>query len=203
LKNGDEPELFYRMNWHRITLYNTNLIKSSSKGGISLNEEKDKVMRQLILDWGLPGCLKENGENIIFKFDDDGLVNTKERGYHCKDGDVKFCLFIKQTGNVLFSMDFHKNDRRVSILRNRTVGINLELLYVHDDSLRNKGISSYYIEKLKDYTIGQELQCIYVRANENAENFKDDSKKNSLSQKDLEDFYQKRGTKEMPISLEH
>lgn len=175
----------------------------SNRGGLSLNEEKDKGMRQLILDWGLPECLKEDGENIVFKFDDAGLLNTRERGYHCKDGDVKFCLFNKQTGKVLFSIDFHKNNPIVSKLKNQAIGINLELLIVHDDSLRNKGISSYYIEKLKDYAIEQKLQCIYVRANANAENFKDDSKKNSLSQTELEEFYKRRGTKEMLIIWEY
>lgn len=158
-------------------------------------------MRKLITDWGLPECIKENEDNVVFKFDDNGLLNTQEKGYHCRYGDVKFCLYDKRNGKALFTMDFHKSNPTIATLRKRGVGINLELLYVHDESLRKKGISSYYIGKLIKYAIDEKVECIYVRPNANALNFQHDNKENSLSQRELEEFYKKRSTKEMPIEL--
>ncbi|MFK4389890.1 hypothetical protein ABH916_001818 [Peribacillus frigoritolerans] len=167
-----------------------------------MNEENNYLMRRVILDWGLPESIKENEDDVVFKFDDNGLVNTLEKGYHCRNGDVKFCLYNKINGKALFSMDFHKSNPTIANLRKRGVGINLELLYVHDESLRKKGISNYYIEKLINYAIHEKVECIYVRPNANATNFLHDSKKNSLSQRELEEFYNKRSTKEMPIEFD-
>ncbi|NHM31278.1 hypothetical protein [Neobacillus terrae] len=166
-----------------------------------MNGENNNLMRKLIKAWGLPECIKESEGNVVFKFDDNGLVNTQEKGYHCRNGDVKFCIYDIRGGKALFSMDFHKSNPTIANLRKRGVGINLELLYVHDTSLRKKGISSFYLEKLINYAIQEKVEYIYVRPNANAINFLKDSKKNSLSQRELEEFYNKRSTKEMPIEL--
>lgn len=115
-------------------------------------------MRKLIIDWGLPESIKENEDNVVFKFDDNGLINTQEQGYHYQNGGVKFCLYDKRNRKALFSMDFHKSNSTVANLKKRGVGINLELLYVHDESLRKKGISSYYIEKLINYAIHEKVE---------------------------------------------
>lgn len=164
-----------------------------------MNEEKKEMMRALIVEWGLPECISETKDDVIFKFDDIGLGNATEEGYHCKDGDVKFCLYDKRNEKVLFSMDFYKSNSTISNLSRKPVGIKLELLYVQDESLRKKGVASFYIEKLIDYAINEKLECIYVQANANAKNFKDDGKNDSLRQKELVEFYNKRSTQEMPI----
>jgi len=166
-----------------------------------LNEEKNEIMKKLIINWDLPQGINENKETVIFKFDDNGLVDTNERGYHCENGDVKFCLYDKRNGKVLFSMDFYKSNPKIANLSGHKVGIKLELLNVHVESFRKKGIASYYLEKLKDYAIRERVDCINVMANANAENFKHDSKKNSLLQTELKEFYKKRSTQEMPIVL--
>ncbi|KON88917.1 hypothetical protein AF332_20385 [Sporosarcina globispora] len=165
-------------------------------------KQNNKTMENMIINWGLPDCIKENEDYIVFKFDDKGLLNTKERGYHCEDGNVKFCLYYKRNEKVLFSMDFYKRNQRImEELKRDKKEINLELLYVHDESLRKIGIASYYIEKLKYYAIQEGIEQIYVRANANAINFKQDNKKNSLSQSELEKFYKNRRSSEMPIVL--
>ncbi len=150
--------------------------------------EINKEMEALIRGWGLPKVLKEQGDNIDFKFDDNGLVDTKESGYGVEDGKVKFAIWNKRTGKVLFTMDFHKPNSMIIDLRQwNEKTLIVDLLYVHEESLRKKGISSFYIEKIKSIT-----EHIYVIANTNANKFKGSSKVNALTQKELKDFYEKR-----------
>ncbi|PGL61727.1 hypothetical protein CN939_21440 [Bacillus thuringiensis] len=151
-------------------------------------QEINKEMEALIRGWGLPEVLKEQGDNIDFKFDDNGLVDTEESGYGVEDGKVKFAIWNKRTGKVLFTMDFHKPNSMIIDLRQwdeKTLIV--DLLYVHKESLRKKGISSFYIEKIKSIT-----EHIYVIANTNADKFKGSNKVNALTQKELKDFYEKR-----------
>ncbi|MEK3844286.1 hypothetical protein NYE34_04715 [Bacillus sp. FSL R5-0418] len=161
--------------------------------------DKNEIMRETIIKWGLPNALCEK-HNVDFKFDDDEIFdpNTNERYYRCKDGDVKFCLYDNDTDKVLFSMEFFK-------VHNQLVNekfVKLEFLYVHDENLRKKKISSYFIDKLIEYAINdEEVDSIKVLANANAKNFKNDSKKNALTQLELEKFYKKRSTSKMPIKL--
>lgn len=96
-------------------------------------------------------------------------------------------------------MDFFKS--KSSLSKKPAPRIELELLYVHDESLRKKGLASYYFDKLREFAISQNLKCIFVRVNANAKNFKKDSKHNALDQKELEFFYEKRNTVEMPVIL--
>ncbi|MFP7378153.1 GNAT family protein [Bacillus paralicheniformis] len=160
--------------------------------------DKNEMMRKRIIEWGLPECLKRSEYDLTFKFDDDGINDTKEREYHCEDGNVKFCLFDEKSKKVLFSMDFFESGSRMSSLM-KTKRIKLELLYVHDASLRKKGIASYFIKKLQKYAIEEKFEQIFVIANANANNFKETDKDNALSQKELEDFYEKLSTPAMPI----
>ncbi|MCV2515330.1 GNAT family N-acetyltransferase [Bacillus subtilis] len=164
--------------------------------------DKNEIMRETIINWGLPDALCEK-YNVDFKFDDEVFDNDKtkgERGYYCKDGEVKFCLYDNELKQVLFSMEFFKRGSKVSELTNKKVII-LELLYVHEEELRKKGIASYYLDKLIDYAISENMDYIQITANANAKNFKNDRKKNALNQKELEEFYKKRSTSKMPIKL--
>lgn len=82
-----------------------------------------------------------------------------------------------------------------------TNSIKLELLYVHDESLRRKGITGYYIDKLKRLAIDVGVECIYVVANVSVDNFSKDKKGNALSQNDLEEYYKRKSSPEMPIII--
>lgn len=164
--------------------------------------QKNKAMENLIISWGLPDCLKVNEAKIIFKFDDAGLTDTNEKGYHCKEGDVKFCLYDDELGKVLFSMEFFKTSTEIlGLLRDSGGRVTLYLLYVHDESLRKKGISSYYFNRLRDYAIREKVECIRVKANANDKYFKKDIKRKALNQEDLEKFYLKRSTPEVTVKL--
>ncbi|PDZ26447.1 hypothetical protein CON85_23515 [Bacillus toyonensis] len=170
-----------------------------------MSEQSNIVIENLIRNWGLPPCIKKIESDIDYKFDDNELTNTTERGYGFEGGKIKFCLYDKTNRSVLFSMDFHKINPRLAaiwIVNGKSMSeksIKLELLYVHDESLRKQGISSYYIEKLRNYAIQEGMECIYVKADANASNFNSDKKKNALSQEELEKFYDSKWTDEMPI----
>jgi len=159
--------------------------------------DKDKIMKQLILSWGMPDII--NKENIVFKFDNKELLNTGETGYHCRDGDVKFCLYDIINKSALFSMEFFISRPFEAGTYKRDYRVNLNLLYLHEDSHRKKGIASYYIERLISYAVQEKIECIVVNPNANALNFKYDIKENSLEQEELKRFYKKRSTKEMPV----
>ncbi|NMP48073.1 GNAT family N-acetyltransferase [Bacillus subtilis] len=163
-------------------------------------DDRNEFMKERIIKWGLPEALIRKKDVVYFKFNDDEIFNTKERGYHCKDGDVKFCLYDNELKRVLFSMEFFKRGSKLSELTNKKVII-LELLYVHEEELRKKGIASYYLDKLIDYAISENMDYIQITANANAKNFKNDRKKNALNQKELEEFYKNKSTPKMPIKL--
>ena len=160
-----------------------------------MSKEIHKEMEALIRGWGLPEVLKKQEGNIDFKFNDYGIVNEYEKGYRCKDGSVKFRLYDKRNGKTLFSMEFYK---RIPLFGE---SINLMLLYVHDEKLRGKGISSYYFDRLIEYANRERVERIDVKANADDSYFKDDSKVNVLDQKELEAFYLRRDTEEMPVKL--
>jgi len=162
--------------------------------------DNDKTMESLITSWGLPECLEHKKDHIVFRFSDEGLTGTREKGYHCKNGNVKFCLYDEKLNKVLFSMDFFKINSSLS--QKSTPFIQLELLYVHDDSMRRKGVGSYYLARLREYAISEKVKGIYVRANGNAKNFKNDSKVNALSQERLVKYYENKNTPEMPVYVE-
>ncbi len=161
---------------------------------------EDEIMKDLIISWGLPECLNKYKDNITFKFDNNDLFGTKEKNYHCKNEDVKFCLYNTKLKKVLFSMDFFRIDESFS-KRFPVPRIQLELIYTHEYSLRKQGIATYYIEKLIEYAISRDIKCIVITANASAKNFENDNKINSLEQSELELFYKKRSTLEMPIEV--
>ncbi|WP_158268295.1 hypothetical protein [Paenisporosarcina sp. OV554] len=105
-------------------------------------------------------------------------------------------------------MDFHnnrKNSRFLNIIQSSDLksfeGIKLELLYVHDDSDRKKGLASYYFCKLREYAIQVGAKQIRVKAIADDKKFKKGSKFNALNQKELENFYIKKDTPEMVIKI--
>lgn len=145
-------------------------------------------MRKRIIEWGLPECLMSSEYDINFKFDDDGINDTKETGYHCEDENVKFCLFDEKSKKVLFSMEFYKPSLSLPYRKR----LRLELLYVHDDSLRKQGVATYYLKKLREYAIQEIFDCITINVNPDDDYFKNNSKGNALNKNELVDFYKRK-----------
>ena len=154
--------------------------------------EYSKEMANYVKSWGLPECLAGIKEDIIFKFDDNNLCDTNKQGYRCEKNNVKFCLYNTKLKKVLFSMDFQRINR--CAFKDPIPRVQLHLIYTHIDAFRRKGIASYYISKLIEYAICQNAKCISLTANADVDN-----NYNALEQNELELFYEKRSTDDMPI----
>ncbi|EJR41396.1 MULTISPECIES: hypothetical protein [Bacillus cereus group] len=164
-----------------------------------MSQQINKEMEALIRGWGLPEYLKEQEGNIDYQFSGLRDANGHEQRYHCLDGNVKFCLYDKVNQKNLFIMDFYKEGKPLfKESRKNEKAIRLQLLYVIDDSLRDKKIASFYVKKLQEYAVDEGMEYIHVEPNADDKLFKN-NKVNALSQKKLEQFYDKLSTLKIPI----
>lgn len=150
-------------------------------------------MQNIIKQWLIPDILKER--NIKFVFDSNEImdkVNSLESKHnkeyyedlHCRDSSVKFCLYNFESNEIVFTMDFFESSNF-----SRSNYIKLQILYVNNPELRNKGIATYYLKKLRDYAEEKEICKIKIYVNPNDKLF--ENKENTLSKKDLIKFYKK------------
>ncbi|PFR51027.1 hypothetical protein [Bacillus cereus] len=166
-----------------------------------MSQETNEEMEVLIRSWGLPEAFKEQEDNIDYIFDGNISLSKHKQKFYCRNGEVKFCLYDTRNYNVLFSLEFWKicpEGRVGSLFKEKSMRLNF--LYT-EDSFRKKGISTFYIEKIRDYAFGEGIACIFVHPNANAEDFKDDSKMNALSQDELKKFYKKFTNDEVIFKL--
>lgn len=158
-----------------------------------------------IRSWGIPSCLESEKLDLEFKFNDSEIKNTKEDNYHCHNESVKFCLYNTKKDLPILSMDFFGDVKGTGVVsrlyNNYSPKLKLELLFVHQDEWRRKGIASYYIDRLKEYASETGYEAIEVNPIANDEKFKYGSLNNSLSQKELESFYNHKSDKVIPIEL--
>lgn len=164
-------------------------------------QEINKNMEALIREWGLPKALEEQENNIEYQLNGYRDVNGHKQTYHCKDGDVKFCLYNTINDKALFTMDFHKiSSLMMKLRRTNEKSITLQLLYVIDDSLREKGIATFYVRKLQEYARDEGMDYINVAPYTDVDIFKNNMA-NALSRSDLIEFYKNLSTPEMPIKI--
>lgn len=168
----------------------------------------NKIMEDYIKDWGLPEVLKGYENEVVYKFTDEETKTDCHQGLHCRYGSVKFSLYDETKQKVLFTMDFFLPGRNPKIAALRAAGssetcksLELNLLDVELAGLRKKGIASFYLNKLKEYAIQENANRINIMADAENEYFKEKSKENGLSQINLEKFYRKRSSIEMPIVI--
>ena len=161
-------------------------------------------MINLIRGWGIPAPLQ--GKNVGFVFSQDeisdtinNLKNQHVKNYykylHCRDDSVKFCIYDFDSRKILFTMDFFLNSNE--LLNNGY--IKLQILYVNEHELRNKGIAKYYIKKLQEYAIQDGVSCIKLHPNPNDKLF--NNKENSLSEKELINFYKSISNEQVPFEF--
>lgn len=170
--------------------------------------ESQNMNETIIRNWGLPEveALLIHSEDIEFRFSDEGMKENFKAGYHIKDTSCKFCLYNVREDKPLFSMWFHEKPpfseqllKTYDDQKNRP--LMLQLIHVHDGSLRKNGIATFYIEKLIEYAISIKSDHIIVnKVNADSPDFKSD-RVNALDQNKLEKFYKKFDTPEMPIKL--
>lgn len=162
----------------------------------------DFELKETIRNWGLPEYLQKYGEDIQYRFDDEACNDTGDSlngGYHTNIGSAKFCLFLKSSSTNVFTMDFFKPRPKNIGDRNE---VWLELIWVRIDSFRNKGIASFYMNRLIEYAIEEKVDCIRLRAIADADDFEGHSLRNALNQEQLEKFYRSFISEKMNIIVE-
>lgn len=161
-------------------------------------------MKNIIKQWSIPDILKER--NLKFVFDSNEIidkVNSLESKHskeyyedlHCRDSSVKFCLYNFESNEIVFTMDFFE-----SVNFSRSNHIKLQILYVNNPELRNKGIATYYLRKLRDYAVERGIAKIKIPINTNDKLF--ENKENALSKEELIRFYKSIENKNMFIEIQ-
>ncbi|MFP9131317.1 GNAT family N-acetyltransferase [Niallia sp. BSM11] len=148
---------------------------------------------EIIIDrFNIPKIEGFEPDNLKLKTNVEEIQGTNERNFFCKNGNYKFCLVKKKDGLIepIFIMDFFHSSKSMQGLRKEESSIKLELLWVKE-SYRKKGIATYYMKKLVKYAIAEGFTQIRVIPNPNANNFKEDNKKNALNKEQLTYFYKK------------
>ncbi|MCH1959703.1 hypothetical protein [Romboutsia hominis] len=168
-----------------------------------MSKEINTNMKDIILGWGIPNISELKNIDIQYVFDSSKIPNVDEyyQDLRCEHNNVKFCLYDFDNNKIIFSMDFWESNNGILSLTGESQHFRLELLNVNDHQLRNKGIASYYLNKLQEYAIQSDMSFIKVKPCANDEIFNNDSEENSLKQDELINFYRKKSTKEMPIKL--
>lgn len=166
-----------------------------------MNKKIDDNMFKIITSWGIPDIEELRNKKLKFVFNSDEISNVGEcyKDLRCEEKEVKYCIYDYENEKIIFSMEFFEGNYRIQLLRNNPPHIKLELLNVNDYELRKKGIASYYIRKLQEYAIKKKYSYIEVNPCPNADIFKEDNKKNSLSKKKLIKFYKGKSIEQMPI----
>lgn len=161
-------------------------------------------MINLIKKWGIPEGLQLRNVGFVFEPDEISVkINDLKKQYakdyykdlHCRDGSVKFCLYDFDSNKILFTMDFFKS---ANFLQSKY--IRLQILYVNDPKLRNKGIATYYLKKLLEYAVEEKISRIKLYVNPNEKLF--ENKENALSKKQLVGFYNKMSNEYVNIEIE-
>ncbi|CAM3679545.1 GNAT family N-acetyltransferase [Cytobacillus oceanisediminis] len=160
---------------------------------------KSEAEKLILIKFGIPKIVGMNEKDLILETNAKKIAGTSEEDYFCIDNSYKFCLLNK--GEPIFSMDFFKPNQRLQGLRNDGQYIKLELLYVHKNSLRKKGIATYYMNRLVQYAKEEGVTHIKVDANPTADNFTKDKKDNALNKEQLISFYKKFEDKEIKIEI--
>lgn len=160
-------------------------------------------MINLVKGWGIPEQLQARNVGFVFNSDEiSDKINTLKNQYvknyyrdlHCGSGSVKFCLYDFDSNEILFTMDFFNGGNFL-----QSAHIKLQILYVNDPELRNKGIATYYLKKLLEYAAEEKMTCIKLHANPNDKLF--ENKDNTLSKKQLVDFYNKFSNEQVTIEM--
>lgn len=107
----------------------------------------------------------------------------------CGKTTAKFCLYDIDDNEGIFVMDFLELSDRVSELYNGEAYIKLMIM---NSKYRKKGIATYYLEKLRDYSIKENIKVIKVYPNPNDDVFKGQSKENRLEKDKLKKFYESK-----------
>lgn len=152
------------------------------------------VNKDIIENWGVPESIKDKNIEFIFNTDDlnSNLKNDDIiQNLLCDDIGAKFCLYDKENNKIILTMSFiilGMNGR----LPRKELELRLDILYVNDSDMRKKGIATYYLEKLIEFGITNNINKFKLNPNPYDELFKNIDRTNTLDLEKLKAFYIKR-----------
>lgn len=161
------------------------------------------INEKAIEGWGFPKGV--DNKNIKFVFDDEDIPMEQMKlvqDLDCYNGGTKFCIYDFEKNIPIFMMNFiisgfsyDKRDR-----------IKIDTLCVIDGTMRNKGIANYYLNKLIEFGLENNILRFSLYPNPDDEIFSDIDKINILSKEKLSEFYikifEKQGFNKEWISYE-
>lgn len=163
----------------------------------------DENMRKIIEEWGIPDILELKEKNLKFIFDSSEINSDKliYQGLLCRETTAKFCLYDIDNDEGVFVMDFLTCGIRDFGVHNTKPYLKLMIMNVMNSKYRKKGIATYYLEKLRDYAIKQNIKVMKVHPNPNDEAFKSQSKKNRLEKDKLKKFYESKSLPNLQVEI--
>lgn len=143
-----------------------------------------------IKGFGIAPSLNESDE-FMFIFNNNNInsdINIKVLyGLMCDEISSKFCLYNKTRKEIVLIIDFIIFGQSQFIPKeNQEEYIKILILYVEEE-YRKKGIARYYLNELIKLARKNNINKFKLYPNPDDEIF--EHKKNSLSKKELEDYY--------------
>ncbi|MCR1851088.1 hypothetical protein NSA42_17580 [Paeniclostridium sordellii] len=150
------------------------------------------VNEEIIKNWGIPESIKDKNIEFIFDINNLNSETIKDKvieGLYCNSGGSKFCLYDIEGDKIIFTMDFFILGTDYRLYQDREKIIKLECLCTNDFEARKKGISGYYLEKVIEFGISNNINKFKLIPNPDDELFENLDKRDTLSPKDLKNWY--------------
>lgn len=155
------------------------------------------IDKNTIINFGVPDNLKDL--NLKFCFDDklanEDIVGS---GCHCDAYSTKFFLYYTEKSQCIFTMDFYFSDNFSIIFSHLRISERrIHLQHIQTNAaFRKQGIASFYIQKLIDFCIINNINIITLDV---CPFSKDTS--NMLNKSELTKFYTNFSTDDVKIQI--
>lgn len=160
------------------------------------------INEEIIKNWGVPESIKDKNIEFIFSIKDLNFEITKDNvigELYCYDkvpeifscildGGSKFCLYNKENNKIIFTMEF-KIFKNKLFDEKQGKSIQLKCICTNDSEMRYKGIAPYYLKKLIEFGIDNNINIFYLYPNPYDEAFEGIGTEKTLTKERLEDFY--------------
>lgn len=144
------------------------------------------VNKSVIENWGIADELKDRNVKFIFDNKDIPIENMELVKYlDCYDRGTKFCIYDFDMDKPIFMMNFIISGTSYK----RKDRIKLDTVCVIDKEIRNKGIATYYLNRLIEFGIENEVTRFSLYPNPKDNIFNEIDRSNILPKKKLGEFY--------------
>lgn len=156
------------------------------------------IKEKIVKSWGLPEFFNNSKLEYVFNLDEEEL-DFLENKYNneklfkylgCGNGYCKFCLYNRDVREVAFVFEFSiKNMPDMSNQNRMSTRMKIECLCVPEVSMRERGLSKYYLDKLIKFGLDNNIKKYLLSPNPNDDIFNGLDKTGALGKKSLVYFY--------------